>query len=153
MQILIETHFFSSCLAVGSSSSSVPKSASPLTTTASPSTNIITTSASARQQQQLAAFAAAHNTKSNAAAGQAKIFGQTPAGLVVTQLAPGNIALRAGTLDVFGIIMMHLSNRFLSIQHCLLMPLQTLDSSSDTFINVLLKIIALSCRKSCTQRK
>ncbi|GFO47485.1 nuclear factor related to kappa-b-binding protein [Plakobranchus ocellatus] len=84
-------------VAVGTSSSSVPSSPSPLTTTASPSTTIITTSASARQQQQqhLAAFAAAHNSKSSGGAGQAKILGQTPAGLVVTQLAPGNIALRA----------------------------------------------------------
>ncbi|RUS69820.1 hypothetical protein EGW08_022416 [Elysia chlorotica] len=81
-------------VAVGSSSSSVPKPASPLTTTVSPAGNIIATSASTRQQQQLAAFAAAHKS----GAGQAKILGQTPAGLVVTQLTPGNIALRAGRL-------------------------------------------------------
>lgn len=83
-------------VAIGSSSSSLPSSPSPLTTTASSSNNIVTTSASSRQIQHLTGFATAHNTKSNAGAGQAKILGQTPAGLVVTQFTPGNIALRAG---------------------------------------------------------
>ncbi|GFR66708.1 nuclear factor related to kappa-B-binding protein [Elysia marginata] len=84
-------------VAVGSSSSSLPASPSALTTTASSSSNIVTTSASSRHSQQLAAFAPSHNTKSNAGPGQAKILGQTPAGLVVTQFTPGNIALRAGS--------------------------------------------------------